>query len=60
MLVRGGADAWGARIAEWLADETILARERREGPDRVARSYSWRALAEHTAAAYAGAARRPS
>jgi glycosyltransferase involved in cell wall biosynthesis len=60
ILVRGGPDAWGARMAEWLADESILARERSEGPDRVARSYSWRALAEHTAAAYASAARRPS
>jgi glycosyltransferase involved in cell wall biosynthesis len=60
MLVRGGPDAWASRIAEWLGNEGILARERCEGPDRVARSYSWRALAEHTASAYASAARRPS
>jgi len=60
ILVRGGPEAWGARMAEWLADDRILARERHEGPGRVARSYSWRALAEQTVAAYASAARRAS
>jgi glycosyltransferase involved in cell wall biosynthesis len=60
ILVRGGPETWGAKMAQWLADESILVQERREGPKRVARSYSWRALAAHTASAYAQAARRPS
>lgn len=59
-LVHGGVEEWSHRISARLADEPFLARERREGPRRVARSYSWRALAERTAEAYASAARRPS
>lgn len=59
-LVRGGVDAWSERIAAWLADPDLLTRERREGPDRVARNYSWRALAESTVAAYTHARRRSS
>ncbi len=59
-LVGSGVDAWSERIRTWLGDETILARERREGPERVARNYSWRALAEHTVSAYQSASTRAS
>jgi glycosyltransferase involved in cell wall biosynthesis len=55
-------DAWSTRLAALLADADGRALERREGPTRVARRYTWRALAERTADAYerAIASRRPS
>jgi glycosyltransferase involved in cell wall biosynthesis len=43
---------WFARLREALADGAFLEQERRVARDRVARHYSWRALAEATVAAY--------
>jgi glycosyltransferase involved in cell wall biosynthesis len=44
--------AWADRLSAALHDELFLARERREGPRRVAAHYTWQAAAERVAAAY--------
>jgi glycogen(starch) synthase len=46
------AGTWAERLRAALNDDRGLEQERRLGPDRVGRRYSWRALAERTAAAY--------
>lgn len=59
---REPVDAWTERLREALVDADGRARERRDGPARVASRYTWRALAERTAEGYerAIAARRSS
>jgi D-inositol-3-phosphate glycosyltransferase len=54
ILVAGGVDAWAPQIQAWL-DPARLANERRVVQARVSRHYSWGALAERTASAYASA-----
>jgi glycosyltransferase involved in cell wall biosynthesis len=49
------ACGWAARIRAALADEAGLESERRLGPERVSRGYTWASAARRTAAAYRGA-----
>jgi len=47
---------WARRIEQTLCNPLLLQKERQEGPRRVARHYSWSAVARQVAAAYRNAA----
>lgn len=53
-------ERWAERLRATLSDVCGLEHERRLGPERVGRSYSWRSLAERTAQAYRKAGYAPA
>ncbi|HEY2512368.1 MAG TPA: glycosyltransferase family 4 protein [Polyangiaceae bacterium] len=55
ILVKGGVEVWAERVRAALGDSDTIVAEGAQARARVARHYSWRSLAEQTAAAYQSA-----